>query len=65
MNGKRREHPVVPGARPATSVAVREKAKKQLRIQDALKLAEQVGFPAWVEVDAKKMEGTFKAAPER
>ena len=27
-------------------VAVREKAKKQLRIKDALQLAEQVGFPA-------------------
>ena len=32
---------------------------------DALQLAEKVGFPAWVEVDAKKMTGTFKGAPER
>jgi small subunit ribosomal protein S4 len=46
-------------------VAVREKAKKQTRILEALSLAEQVGFPGWVSVDAKKMEGTFKTLPER
>ena len=46
-------------------VAVREAAKKQLRIQDALQLAEKIGFPSWVEVDTKKMEGTFKGAPDR
>lgn len=46
-------------------VAVREKAKKQVRIQEALALAEQIGMPSWVAVDSKKMEGTFKSAPER
>ncbi len=46
-------------------VAVREKAKKQTRIVEALSLAEQVGMPSWVSVDAKKMEGTFKAMPDR
>ena len=46
-------------------VATSEKAKSQLRIQDALQLAEKVGFPSWVEVDPKKMTGTFKGAPER
>ncbi|APR97605.1 30S ribosomal protein S4 [Pandoraea thiooxydans] len=46
-------------------VAVREKARKQTRIQEALSLAEQIGFPIWVSVDAKKMEGTFKQLPER
>lgn len=46
-------------------VAVREKAKKQARILEALSLAEQVGLPSWVSVDAKKMEGTFKSAPDR
>jgi small subunit ribosomal protein S4 len=46
-------------------VAVREKAKKQTRIVEALSLAEQVGMPSWVAVDAKKMEGTFKAMPDR
>ena len=46
-------------------VAVREKAKKQLRIIDALKLADSIGLPAWVAVDQAKMEGTFKKAPDR
>jgi small subunit ribosomal protein S4 len=46
-------------------VAVREKAKKQLRIVDSLKLAESIGLPAWVSVDASKLEGTFKKVPDR
>ena len=46
-------------------VAVREKAKKQARIIEALSLAEQSGMPSWVSVDAKKMEGTFKSMPDR
>ncbi|MDR3066826.1 MAG: 30S ribosomal protein S4 [Comamonas sp.] len=46
-------------------VAVREKSKKQARIVEALQLASQVGFPAWVEVSADKAEGTFKKSPDR
>ncbi len=46
-------------------VAVREKSRKQLRIIDAMKLAESIGLPAWVSVDAAKLEGTFKKAPDR
>jgi len=46
-------------------VSLKEKAMKQLRVQDALKLAESNGFPSWVEVDVKKMSGLFKAAPDR
>ena len=46
-------------------VAIREKAKKQARIVEGLALAEQGGFPSWVAVDSKKMEGVFKSAPER
>ena len=46
-------------------VAVRDKQKKQLRITDALKLAESVGMPAWVQVDASKLEGVFKKTPDR
>jgi len=51
--------------KPGDVVAVRESAKKQLRIQDALKLAESVGLPEWVSVDSAKMEGTFKKVPDR
>jgi small subunit ribosomal protein S4 len=46
-------------------VSIREKSKSQARIIDALALAERMGFPSWVEVDAKKMEGKFKGAPDR
>jgi small subunit ribosomal protein S4 len=46
-------------------VAVREKAQKQLRIQTALQIKSQVGFPAWVEVDEKKFTGTLKQLPDR
>ena len=46
-------------------ILVREKARKQQRIQDSLTLTEQYGFPAWVEVDTAKMEGVFKASPDR
>ncbi len=50
---------------PNDVVAVRERARKQVRIADSLAIAEQLGFPEWVEVDSKKMEGRFKAVPER
>ncbi len=50
---------------PGDVVSVREKARKQVRIASALALAEQYGFPDWVEVDVKGMSGTFKRLPER
>lgn len=51
--------------KPGDVVAVREKAKQQLRIKSALQIAAQRGDVSWIEVDANKMEGTFKSAPER
>jgi small subunit ribosomal protein S4 len=50
---------------PEDVVSVRESARKQLRIQSAIALAEQYGFPEWVEVDSKAMSGVFKRVPER
>jgi small subunit ribosomal protein S4 len=47
------------------AVAVREKSKKQLRVVEAMKLAESIGLPAWVQVDAAKLEGVFKKSPDR
>ncbi len=46
-------------------VEVREKSKKQARIQNAVDIAAQVGRPDWVEVDEKKLVGTFKSVPGR
>ena len=51
--------------KPGDQLAVREAKKKQLRIADALKLAESIGLPAWVEVNSSKMEGVFKKLPDR
>ena len=46
-------------------IAVRERAKSQLRIQSAMSLAAQRGSTEWIEVDANKLEGTFKRVPDR
>ena len=51
--------------RPGDLVGVREKARKQGRIAEALTLAGQTGFPSWVDVDTTKLEGKFKATPDR
>jgi len=47
------------------SIGIREKARKQLRIQSALEIAGQVGLPDWVDVDTKKMAGILKSLPDR
>jgi small subunit ribosomal protein S4 len=49
----------------ADVVSVREKSRKQARIAESMALAEQVGFPDWVDVNQTKFEGIFKAMPER
>ena len=46
-------------------ISLAEKAKKQLRVQAAMDIAEQIGHVDWVDVDPKKFEGVFKAAPDR
>ena len=46
-------------------IALREKAQKQARVQQALQIRGQMGFPDWVEVDEQKFSGVFKALPER
>jgi small subunit ribosomal protein S4 len=47
------------------SVKIREKSKSQQRIKDSLTVAEQYGFPNWVEVNSKDMTGVFKSVPDR
>jgi small subunit ribosomal protein S4 len=46
-------------------ISIREKSRTQLRIKASLTSAQEYGFPEWVEVDSDKMQGVFKAAPER
>jgi small subunit ribosomal protein S4 len=47
------------------TVEVRERSRKQLRIQSAINIAQQVGLPEWVEVNDKEFRGVFKSAPSR
>jgi small subunit ribosomal protein S4 len=64
VNGRVVNVPSYPVA-PEDSVEVREAAKKQVRVENALALAEQYGFPDWVEVDTKAKKGVFKRIPDR
>ena len=63
VNGNRVNFPSA-SVKPGDVVSIREKARKQARIAEALELAAG-SMPSWVAVDAKKFEGTFKNLPER
>jgi len=52
--------------KPEDVVAVREKARNQLRVKEAVTLSQEMNLvPAWLEVDPTKLEGVFKAYPDR
>ena len=47
-------------------IAITERARKQLRIKEAVELSSQMDLvPGWLEVDQNKMAGTLKTVPER
>jgi small subunit ribosomal protein S4 len=46
-------------------ISLRDKAKKQLRVQSALALASNRGDTEWIDVDSDKLEAVFKSAPDR
>ncbi len=51
---------------PGDVISVREKSRNQLRIQEAINIAQEMDLIApWIEFDSKKMEGVFKSAPDR
>ncbi len=50
---------------PGDIIEVKEKSKSQARIQAALELAKNRNQPQWIEVDTKKLQGVFKAVPDR
>jgi small subunit ribosomal protein S4 len=65
VNGKKVNLPSYQ-VRPGDEVALSERAKNQLRTQEALTVSQEMDLaPAWIEVDAKKGAGMFKALPER
>ena len=52
--------------RAGDSIALSEKAQAQLRVKESLTVSEQMNLaPSWVEVDAGKFSGVFKAVPDR
>ena len=51
---------------PEDKIGIREKAKKHLRIQEAITVARDLDMVApWVEMDFDKLEGVFKSLPDR
>jgi small subunit ribosomal protein S4 len=64
VNGRRVNIPSYQ-VRAGDVVEVAEKAKAHLRIKAAAEAAAARGYPEWVEVDAKTLKGTYKAAPQR
>ena len=52
--------------RPGDVVTLTEKARSQLRVQEASSIFDTMDLrPIWVEVDAKKFTGIFKNLPDR
>jgi small subunit ribosomal protein S4 len=64
VNGRRVNIPSYQ-VRAGDVVEVSEKAKAHLRIKAAAEAAAARGYPEWIEVDAKALKGTYKAAPQR
>jgi small subunit ribosomal protein S4 len=46
-------------------ISVREKSKKQTRIESSLNMAKQKGIADWISLDEGKLEAVFKNVPER
>ena len=46
-------------------ISVREKSKKQTRIESSLNMAKQKGISDWISLDESKLEAVFKNVPER
>lgn len=66
-DGKKTETVNVPSyqLKPGCEVIVREKARAQMRIQEASKLAQNRELPEWLEVKVEEFKGTVKRLPER
>jgi len=65
VNGKKVDIPSYQ-IRPGDAVSLTERARTQLRVQEAATIFDTMDLrPMWVEVDTKKFEGTFKSMPDR
>ncbi len=50
---------------PSDVISVSARANEQLRVKGALEMAAQRDFPEWMDVDVNKMQGVYKAYPDR
>lgn len=50
---------------PGDVISIKERARQQLRIQNALTLAQSRLGCSWLEVDTSELKGTFKQIPDR
>lgn len=64
VNGRRVNIPSYQ-VKPGDVIEVAPRAKNQLRIKGAVEAAQSRGFPEWVSVDVKTLQGTYKARPQR
>lgn len=65
VNGKRVNLPSYQ-VQPGDAVELTERARGQLRSKEAMTLAQEMDLvPEWIEVDATKFSGVFKALPDR
>jgi small subunit ribosomal protein S4 len=65
VNGRKANVPSL-SVRPGDEIKLTERAQKQLRVQEALKVSESMDLkPGWIEVDSKSGAGVFKAMPDR
>lgn len=64
VNGKKVNIPSYQ-VQPNDVIAAADGAKEQLRIKAAMEMAQQRGFSDWLDVDVTKLQGVFKALPER
>ena len=52
--------------KPGDVVSIAPKARNQLRVKEAITLSQEMDLVAvWMEVNNEKMEGTYKAFPDR
>jgi len=65
VNGKKVNIPSYQ-VKPGDEVALTERARTQLRVQEAATVFDTMDLrPIWLEVDSKKFTGTFKSVPDR
>ena len=64
LNGKTANVPSI-SVKAGDVITVREGAREQVRIMDAIAIAKQQGVPEWLNVNFDKFEGTVKQLPSR